>query len=277
MPEKYERAYALIGAVYDMGMFEHTVTEYETKQYITWETRLTQLKPGDIVYLFYSNLPAETEGRILFRSEVLQSRIKLSRDEIYGNGDPSLVKAIKLGELQALSYADTNIFSMSRLLCDFGIQTTRGGIYLENKHKALIEELEDENQDRRPMREALEYFLRRIQAKNDASFCACGKQHGTFMKSDGTKYFEIHHLVPQSTKLRSHLPEELVDCGSNMFQLCSNCHNEIHYGQIDNRRVLIKKLYLLNQNWFDQNFQEYAAPMDVLNWLYKLYNVEKAL
>lgn len=277
MQLKNGRRCALIGAIYDIDVFAHTVSEYETKNYVTWETRLTRLEPGDIVYLFYSNLPAESEGRILFRCEVLQSKIKLTRDEIYGNGDPTLVKSIKLCNLEAVSFADTERFCMSRLFRQFGINTTRGGIYLEDVHKALIDELEDDAQDRRPLREALNYFLRRVQAINDASFCACGKQHVTFMKPDGTKYFEIHHLVPESTKTRNHLPEGLVESINNKFQLCSTCHNEIHYGQIDNRRTLIKKLYLLNKDWYDQNLKDYSKPMDVLNWLYRIYRVEKAL
>ena len=169
MRQKNGRRYALIGAIYDVDVFEHTVAEYETKNYVTWQTRLSSLEPGSIVYLFYSNLPAESEGRILFRGEVLQSKIMLTRDEIYGNGDPTLVKALKLCNLEAVSYADAEMFCMSRLVRQFGINTTRGGIYLRDMHEALIDELENDAQDRRPLREALDYFLRRIQAINDAS------------------------------------------------------------------------------------------------------------
>lgn len=270
--------YAILNAIYDVAMFEHTVKEFLTKGYITWETRLTKVKPDSIVYICYSNLPMESEGRLLFRGVVLESNIKLSLDEIYGNKDMTEVKAIKICNLEAIAYADTEKYCKSRLEDEFGISKSslRGGIYLKDGcEKKLIQEIESDIHERRPVTEALEFFEQKINSLNEASFCEAGRKHETFIKSNGMKYFEIHHLVPYSaTKLG--IPEELIESRSNKYQLCSNCHNEIHYAYIDSRRALIKRLYLLRKEWYDNHFHEYAAPMSVLNWLYHIYRVEKA-
>lgn len=267
--------YAILNAVYDLALFRSTVAEYETNHCVTWETRLTSLRTGDVVYLCYGNLPMEREARILFRGRVLESNLLFPCDQIYGNGDPTLVKAITIHDLKAVACADNEKYCKSRLYSDFGISNTFGGIYLHPCHEALIRALEEDTSDCRTMAEALDYFCMRTRAHNEQTFCEGGKNHPTFIKPDGTKYFEIHHLVPASAVNQRNLPESLVQDDQNKFQLCSNCHNEIHYGYVDGRRALIRRLYLRRSNWYDQNFSAYAAPMTVLDWLYRLYRVEK--
>ena len=116
------------------------------------------------------------------------------------------------------------------------------------------------------------FFQNRIKAYNDKTFCACDKKHLTFVRPDGTKYFEGHHLVPDATLVQL----GVEDWKENIFQLCSNCHNQIHYGHLDSKRALIYKLYCLKKEWFDNTVQKYAGTMSVLDWLYKLYRVEKS-
>ena len=57
-------------------------------------------------------------------------------------------------------------------------------------------------------------------------------------KKSNKKYTEPHHLVPMAF---SDEFEVSLDREENIVSLCSNCHNQIHYG-ID-ADVLIKKLY----------------------------------
>lgn len=69
--------------------------------------------------------------------------------------------------------------------------------------------------------------------------CENKKSHPCFIKrNNGTPYTEVHHLIPlcfyDSFDVSLDVPE-------NIISLCSNCHNEIHYGR-DAERI-IRKLY----------------------------------
>ena len=64
-------------------------------------------------------------------------------------------------------------------------------------------------------------------------------KHPTFIRRNTDKnYTEPHHLVPMSC---SDQFDVSLDVEENIVSLCSNCHNEIHYGK--NADILIKKLY----------------------------------
>ncbi len=69
--------------------------------------------------------------------------------------------------------------------------------------------------------------------------CEINPEHKTFKrKSSGLDYTEPHHLIPLS---RSGDFEVSLDREQNIISLCSNCHNEIHYGE--DAEKLIKELY----------------------------------
>ena len=79
-----------------------------------------------------------------------------------------------------------------------------------------------------------------INALNHASFkCEIDPQHKTFIrKKDGLPYMEAHHLIPMAFQNEF---EYSLDIEENIVSLCSNCHNEIHYGK--NNKELITALY----------------------------------
>ena len=52
------------------------------------------------------------------------------------------------------------------------------------------------------------------------------------------QYVEPHHLIPISYQ---DYFDNSLDVEANIVSLCSNCHNEIHYGQDSGR--LIEQLY----------------------------------
>ncbi len=69
--------------------------------------------------------------------------------------------------------------------------------------------------------------------------CEIDESHPSFIrKTNGTKYTEPHHLIPMSEQDRY---ENSLDIQANIVSLCSNCHNELHYGQ--NPGPLLRKLY----------------------------------
>lgn len=69
--------------------------------------------------------------------------------------------------------------------------------------------------------------------------CEIDNEHPTFIRKNSDKnYTEPHHLVPIAYS--GDFPVSL-DVEENVVSLCSNCHNQIHYGR--DAYMLIKKLY----------------------------------
>lgn len=79
-----------------------------------------------------------------------------------------------------------------------------------------------------------------INALNYAGHCCeINAEHESFIRRNSNhKYMEPHHLIPMAFSERF---DASLDVEENIISLCSNCHNEIHYGK--NSRVLIEKLY----------------------------------
>ena len=72
--------------------------------------------------------------------------------------------------------------------------------------------------------------------------CECNQNHLSFIrKSDGTNYMEIHHLIPLELQFLDKYKNINLDCLANVISLCSNCHNNLHYGI--NPEKILEKLY----------------------------------
>lgn len=69
--------------------------------------------------------------------------------------------------------------------------------------------------------------------------CEICSEHKTFIrKRIDINYTEPHHLIPMANQPDFDVS---IDVEENIVSLCSNCHNEIHYGR--NADNLVKKLY----------------------------------
>jgi len=69
--------------------------------------------------------------------------------------------------------------------------------------------------------------------------CEIDSMHHTFIRKNcDFPYTEAHHLIPLA--YQDYFKYSL-DIEENIISLCSNCHNEIHYGI--NAGILIEKLY----------------------------------
>ena len=79
-----------------------------------------------------------------------------------------------------------------------------------------------------------------MNALNHANYeCEIDTEHKTFIRRNGNiPYTEPHHLIPMAYQDNF---EYSIDIEENIVSLCSNCHNEIHYGK--NAHQLIEKLY----------------------------------
>ena len=81
--------------------------------------------------------------------------------------------------------------------------------------------------------------IKKLVFKRAGYKCEYNKEHLTFIKkSDGNNYTEVHHLVPLELQFLDKFKNVNLDCLANVVSLCSNCHNQIHYG-IDNYNILL--------------------------------------
>lgn len=71
--------------------------------------------------------------------------------------------------------------------------------------------------------------------------CEVNPSHISFLRRNGhVLYMEPHHLIPIS--FTDYFGVNL-DREQNIFSLCSNCHNQIHYGRKEDIKELIAKLF----------------------------------
>lgn len=69
--------------------------------------------------------------------------------------------------------------------------------------------------------------------------CEYDNEHYCFIRrKNDTPYTEVHHLIPLCFYSEF---DNSLDVPANIVSLCSNCHNEIHYGKDWNK--LVKKLF----------------------------------
>lgn len=81
---------------------------------------------------------------------------------------------------------------------------------------------------------------RRINALIRANYtCEIDSSHPTFIRKNSDKnYTETHHLIPLKYSDRF---DNTLDTEENIISLCSNCHNQIHYGE--GAEILLRTLY----------------------------------
>lgn len=81
---------------------------------------------------------------------------------------------------------------------------------------------------------------RKINALVRAGYCCeIDRSHPTFKRRNSDKnYTETHHLIPLEYSAQF---QYTLDTEENIVSLCSNCHNQIHYGA--GAEVLIKQLF----------------------------------
>ncbi len=70
--------------------------------------------------------------------------------------------------------------------------------------------------------------------------CEYNETDRTFPRKNGLPYTEPHHLIPISKY--QEFPYSL-DVMENIVSLCSHCHNLLHYGRIEDKKPILKKLY----------------------------------
>lgn len=76
--------------------------------------------------------------------------------------------------------------------------------------------------------------------KNANYVCEYNQKDRTFLRKSNKSYTEPHHLIPIS---KYNDFSYSVDVEENIVSLCSHCHNLLHYGRIDDKEKILRKLY----------------------------------
>lgn len=89
----------------------------------------------------------------------------------------------------------------------------------------------------KPKRDA----LRAANALHNADYkCEYDETDRTFPRKNGKPYTEPHHLIPISRYADFKCS---VDVEENIVSLCSHCHNLLHYGCMEEKEKVLRKLY----------------------------------
>lgn len=70
--------------------------------------------------------------------------------------------------------------------------------------------------------------------------CEFDEADRTFLRKSGKPYTEPHHLIPISRYADFKCS---VDVEENIVSLCSHCHNLLHYGRMEDKEKVLRKLY----------------------------------
>lgn len=88
--------------------------------------------------------------------------------------------------------------------------------------------------------------------------CEYDETDRTFLRKNGKPYTEPHHLIPISQYANFKCS---VDVEENIVSLCSYCHNLLHYGRMEDKEKILKKLYndritMLKKAGLDLTFEQ---------------------
>jgi len=77
--------------------------------------------------------------------------------------------------------------------------------------------------------------------------CENNQSDRVFLRKKGThNYTEPHHLIPISKQVE--FDDNSLDIEDNIISLCSHCHNLLHYGRIEDKKTILRKLFNERKN-----------------------------
>lgn len=94
--------------------------------------------------------------------------------------------------------------------------------------------------------------------------CSVDESHHTFIKKDGTKYMEVHHLIPLEYQ---HKFKYKLDTKANLVPVCPLCHKQLHYGQIEDIAPILTQFYNLRNDLLQRSGLK--VSLDALIEFYK--------
>ncbi len=256
------------------------------------------MKLGTIVYFYMCNIPTqsgENKSRIVLRGVVVEEpSVKnygeiytISKDDVTNDHDyDEKIIGFAIGDLRTLNKDD---LENDRCFSNDVLETIYKQRYPQGKRiPSTYSNINTLNKD---LIRDLEYSFKKNYEKNDFDllikhfkkecfFCnKIGKKsdHKTFKRRNGTDYFEGHHFIQQNAKYKLPLLNDLINSDENMIWLCSNCHNELHYGRTKRIKEKINILWedeKIKRMLIEKNFFEIIQANndnDAKIWIEKMY------
>lgn len=255
--------YHFIVANYELFDFKELFDIRESKSYKWFNSQHLTYKKGDVVYVYYSNLPDGT-SRIFLRAEV----DKVDNEAIY------LIK------VTGIPNGYMNKYTAMDLRNNYDVTCFRGASYLKvdsnDKHKMLVEELEKimviSVDDTRKYKD-LPYRLNELASIYLNLKCFVDSSHKTFKRENNLYYYEGHHFIPQHTSGIEGINLIIYD-DNNLISLCPMCHREIHNASLNRRKELITFIYNSRDGEFKKKLKNVIGINDdkiVIEWIFRLY------
>src|SRR5574344_609276 len=272
-----------ISANYESFNFSKLYNEDKNECYkgILWSNSTNQdYQKGDIVYIYYTNLPDNTR-RILLYGEVNDP------DCIYD--EATKTKGITIVNCRGINPTDKKKFSYENLNSNYQIFNVRGQRYLkedDENQKRLLDDLNEEiiNKNTLSLRQIrYTYFQFKCSFQD---FSEVKSKHETFARQNGLSYSVGHHLIKQEFRKYSGTINKLIDDEDNLIMLCPLCHEKIHHGSFKERKKMISYLYEKNQKKYNEIINKIRnvkddnkETNDNIEWLFLSYlnNAEKNL
>jgi len=304
---KDEYKYHLIVGDFEAFDFDQLLNEDRREDYegIIWKNgknkRDLKVKNGDIVYIYYTNLP-DRINRILIRCSVFDDNClyyeTLEEKEKMEKGEIEEIPAIRLKFENALCVKgnDREKFSQKALFDKYGINNLQGKQHLKEDLLQQKEDDEVEGHYQKKLIEDLEktcklekyknYSLAKLaEEMNKISKCTLegcrglkDANHKTFQKENGMNYYEAHHLIEQCNGRNDEkFPKEIIDNPDNIINLCPNCHKRIHNGKKDDRKLMVTALYEKKKTEYNKLLSKIKEVKDgeaPLKWLLRQYGVD---
>lgn len=251
-----------------------------------------QIKKDDVIYFYVCRIPSANGkdiSRILLKGMVDDEPKPLKYKDVYFREaeDPSKDDIIgfsikKLVTLEKRELENDFCYDLTMLENKYHVSNPHGRYWPSTinggLNNALINDLENSfrtNSGERSFETLIEHFNRRcyfwgkLGNQND---------HKTFKRKNGTDYYEIHHFVPEKLVNKNGLLMPIINDSRNKICLCSNCHNKLHYGRIDEIYKMIDVIWknseikelLCSKEFFELiNVETEEESLDWIRVLYK--------
>lgn len=249
----------------------------------------TSLKRGDIVYFYVTNLPSESKdklSRIMLRGIIEDEPYPIEKKKVYMKSkDTTMINGFSIGSITTLckEQLENNLFLSyedlkkrdKNFVCPQG-KNWPDKVNKKSLSNEIIEILENcfkTSMNKNDFKVLINHF------KKKCFFCdkyGCASDHKTFTSRNGLDYLEYHHFVPKHKAKQFPELKEIIDAPTNGLFLCSNCHNRIHYGRLEEVNKMIKIVLedskiqdMLNSFNFQKNIGE---NNDIFEWFQDAYN-----
>ena len=257
-----------IRANYDEYPLRYLYDERGEEKIITWKCRLNNedyIKIGTTVLIYYRNLP-DGINRVLLKAKIRATNVNYndlaeglkteSEKELATN--KTFIRAIQIESIRGIFPEDPLKFSRKELIEKYSIdpelnQST--AYYLREEHQKLISDISEYSG------RELNWIRKRViencifdgEIKLDLEL-----KHTTFRSKYGIPYYERHHFIPDSTKLKDEDQKNVIDHEDNYVNLCVSCHKRIHEGNSTDIKKMLYAIYHHRKEFYDQALEKYV-------------------